>query len=296
MATAVAADGSWRPSPRCPKGHVLEPKVVAGSWKFLGLSGKSCQDCRSELTAGSLRHSCKKCFAHVCASCHAQRVQKMLSEEITLTLYRAAQSGLLPGLGMEEDTFQVQLARGAKVSQLQLKARLQELYGIPLAMQVLRRDLEGAALRDDELVACDEDGDVIYLGSPFAGPNTGDSIADFLQGAMVDLSDMANGMLAHVERQRQELEQTEYTLNILAPATHASAGVPSSRPERRCRLTVMATACVRELREMALLELDAEQEPLAFEFAGQKLPESLPLHMLDISNDDTLMLVPELPG
>lgn len=291
-ASAVAADGSsWGPTPRCPKGHVLDAKVVAGSWSFLGLSGKFCQDCRSELTAGSLRHSCKKCSTHVCGSCHAQRVEKMLKEEITLTLYRAAQPGLLPGLGTEEDTLQVKLERGAKVCQL--KARLEELYGIPLVMQVLRRDLEGAALRDDELVACDEDGDVIYLGSPFAGPVGGDSFGGLLQGAMADLSETANGVLAQVERQRQELEQTEYTLNILVPAIRSDSAVQPSKPERRCRLTVVATACVREVREMALLELDAEHEPLVFEFAGQVLPESLPVHMLDVSNEDTLLLVPE---
>ena len=79
----------------------------------------------------------------------------------------------------------------------------------------------------------------------------------------------------HLESPRNRL-----VVLVLVAVIEIALEIAVEMPERRCRLTVMATACIRELHEMALLEHDAEQVSLVFEFAGQKLPESLPLHIL----------------
>jgi len=211
---------------------------------------------------------------------------EMLQEEVTLSIYRAAQPGLLPGLGVDEDVLQVTVDRGAKIQSL--KARLFELYGLPPPMQVLRRDLEGEALSDEELVACNDDGDVLYLGSPLDGNTAatgGGALDGLLRGAMADITEAVNGVFVQAQEQQKELDSTEWELNILMPAK-------AHRPESRCRLTVVATARVAELLEMALLELNAEEDKdgLVLEFAGQKLPAVMPLHAFNLSNGDTLLV------
>lgn len=59
---------------RCPKGHTLGSKTVAGlNWlkKY-----KRCSTCGSELTTGNLRFSCRLCKYHLCNGCHQQYVAK----------------------------------------------------------------------------------------------------------------------------------------------------------------------------------------------------------------------------
>ncbi|CAE8604006.1 unnamed protein product, partial [Polarella glacialis] len=200
--------------------------------------------------------------------------------EMTLTVYREAEPEILPGLGADDDTLQVRIERGANVGQL--KARIFALYGLSPALQAFRRDVDSKTLGDQELLAYDEDGDVVHLR---IGPNfAAGGIGGLLQGATEAMS----SVFAAMEGQRQELERTEYTLSLLMPETAAL-------PERRCRIPVMATARVAELLDMARLELNVEgEEPLALEFAGQKLPTTASVHALGLRDGDTVLVFPDV--
>lgn len=249
--------------------------------------------------------SCKSCTYHLCTSCGHKRAEQMLNEEIMLTVYRAAQPGLLPGMSVEEDTWQVRIVRGATVGAL--KVKISELYGLPAGLQALRRDVDGTPMADTELLAYDE-GDVIHLsaaGGPGglpagllvglggAGGAAGlGGLANALSGALAEAETVVSRVMAQVAEKAKELEKSEYNLTLVLQAR----GAPKPpRPERRCKLVVMATARAMEVLEMAKLELNAENEALALEFAGQKLPPGMPVHALGLSDGDTVMIVPEDP-
>jgi len=294
----------WRPSPTCPKGHRLDGKTVAGSW--FG-SAKTCARCNAQLNSGQQRHSCKACNHHLCSACHNLRADEMLREEITITIYRAAQPGLLPGMGVEEDTFQVSIVAGASVDDL--KARVQDLYGLPRVFQTLRRDVDSAPLGGGEPVACDSE-DVLYLGGAgAAGPLAGlfgGGAAGLLGGAggAGPLDGLfggggANGaggleaMLASAMEQaaqmgqawQENLQSIELKIRCVMPAR-------GRLPEKRCELTVSAVARVAEVLEMAVLELSAEGQELGLEFAGEPLPAVAQVHMLGLRDGDTVLVVP----
>lgn len=243
------------------------------------------------MTSGTIRHSCKSCSYHLCDVCQVARSEEMLGEEITLTVYRQAQPGLLPGLlpglgGNEEDAWQVSIQRGANVGAL--KAQIFNLYGLNPGLQVLRRSADEPPLPDGELLKYD-DGDVVILsglGSGAGGlpglPGLG-GLAEAVSSAMGAVS----GAMQQAEEQRRQLENAEYNLNILMPAQAAR-----KRPEKRCQVTVVAMARVREVLQMAQLELSVEDGSMSLEFAGQRLPLDAPIFALNIQDGDTLMLVP----
>jgi len=212
----------------------------------------------------------------------------MLGEEITLTIYRQAQSGFLPGMGNEEDAWQVRIQRGATVGAL--KAQISKLYGLNPAMQVLQRSADEPPLPDNELLKYD-DGDVVHLTSfgPAAGglPGLG-GFANAFSSAMAEVSGAVSGAISRAEEQRRHLENAEYKLNVLMPAQKSR-----SRPEQRCQIIVVAAARINEVLQMAKLELDVEDPGLVFEFAGERLPLEAPLLALSIQDGDTIMLVPE---
>lgn len=284
--TAAAAE--WRPSPTCLGGHQLEAKPVAGSW--FG-SGKKCTCCGAALTSGLVRHSCKSCAYHLCNVCQAARSEEMLGEAITLTVYRQAQPGLLPGLlpglgGNDEDAWQVSVQRGANVGAL--KAQVFNLYGLNPGLQVLRRSVDEPPLPDSELLRCDE-GDVLLLGGLGSGAGGLPSLPGLggLAEAVSSAMGAVTGAMERAEEQRRQLENTEYKLNILMPAQAAR-----KRPEKRCQVTVVAMARIREVVQMAQLELSVEDTAMSLEFAGERLSLDAPIFALNIQDGDTLMLVP----
>lgn len=289
-AAPAAAAAEWRPVPTCPAAHALDAKTVAGSWFA---SCKTCKRCGASLSAGVQRRSCKACSYHLCAACGDKRADEMLSEEITLTVYRAAQLGILPGMGVEEDALQVAIVRGATVGALKLK--IAELYSVPVLLQVLRRDADSTPLGNQEPLRYD-DGDVVYLsvggGGLFAGGGFGGTLGvgggagglmEMMSRAAADATEALSGALEEAAARARELEKTEYTLNVVLLARGA-------RPEKRCKLTVVAAARVQEVLDMVKLELDIEDEALYLEFAGDKLPPAAPVHMVGLRDGDTVMV------
>jgi len=222
----------------------------------------------------------------------------MLNEEIALTVYRAAQQGILPGMGVEEDAWDVRIRRGATVGAL--KATISQLYGLHPGLMVLQRDADSQPMPDAELLKYD-DGDVVYLctgtgraglaaglrGS-FAGNVSGgngdplDGLAAAVSRAATEAANAVSGALAEVAARREEVANAEYKLTVLLPAS-------GTRPERRCHVTVMALARVAEVLDMVKLELDAESEEIALEFAGDTLPLGATIHALGLCNGDTVM-------
>lgn len=207
----------------------------------------------------------------------------MLNEEITVTIYRAAQQGILPGMGVEEDALQVKIVRGATVRTL--KDQICNLYGLPHMLQVIRRDIDGPPLADTEGIACDDD-DVLHLsagGGPAAGLLGSLGSLGGL-GNLDGLMNAVNGAMADVTNAMGELERTEYTLNVVMLAQPQRR-----RPEKRCSLVVVAVARVEEVLEMAKAELDVSDDAL-LEFAGEKLSPGAPIHALGLRDGDTVML------
>lgn len=283
----MATSAAWRPSPTCAGGHRLERKSVSGSWFA---NGKKCTTCGAALKSGLVRHSCKTCNYHLCSVCQDARSEEMLGEEITMTVYRQAQAGFLPGMGNEEDAWQVRVPRGGTAGAL--KAQIFRLYGLSPALQVLRRSADEPPLPDSELLKYD-DGDVIHLTGMGPGGGGGGlpdfgGLANAISSAMEGVSGAVSGAISRAEEQRRQLENTEYKLNILMPAQKTR-----SRPEKRCQLVVVAAARINEVLQMAKLELDMEDAGLVLEFAGERLPQEAPVFALNIQNGDTILLVSE---
>eukprot|EP00448_Togula_jolla_P035130 CAMPEP_0170634692 /NCGR_PEP_ID=MMETSP0224-20130122/36758_1 /TAXON_ID=285029 /ORGANISM="Togula jolla, Strain CCCM 725" /LENGTH=241 /DNA_ID=CAMNT_0010964011 /DNA_START=143 /DNA_END=868 /DNA_ORIENTATION=- len=231
------------------------------------------------LLGGAVRHSCKPCGFHLCDRCHDVARAELLRSQITLTIYRAAQDGA------EEDTWQVRIERGATVGTL--REQISSLYAIPSELQLLRRDVDGELLEDAEPLDCDE-GDILHLTveAPFRSLGLG-SLTGGPAGLLAGLNGLAEAVAAvheaH-EAQRQEFERVEYSLSFVAPSLAASG------KDRRCLLSVMATARVAEVLEMVKLELDAENEARALEFAGQLLPLEASIHAAGLRSGDTVLL------
>lgn len=271
-------------SPACPAEHVLQQKVVAGSWFK---SCKKCSGCDAPLKGGTVRHSCRECNYHLCSSCHAAVGEALTWSDITITVYRAAQGSI------DEDTFQVQIERGASVGAL--KGRVNDLYGIPQQVQVLRRSADGEPLADVEPLACDE-GDVLCLEvrramDPLFGGNLGSVL-----GPLAGLTDALAGAMASAQQERlaqqQALERAEYALTFVMPASAASP----QAPEGRCSLEVAATALAGEVLDMVKLELGVEDQPLALEFAGEELRPAMTIHAAGLRAGDTVMVMPVSVG
>lgn len=277
--SAVPVAGSITCMP-CPAGHPLLEKQVAGTSWFAAC--KSCSLCRVELKAGMARHSCKACKYHLCASCYGTALERWLKEDITITVYRAAQPGV------EEDAWQVSVQRGATIGTL--RAHIATLYGLPPHMQMIRRDVECDVLADNVPIGCDE-GDVLHLsiaplGSSMMGPLSMMSplgippiteLADALSGAMNEVAELGQAM-------QKSLENTTYNLTFVLPERAPAA-------ERRCRLEIAAVAHVQEVLDMVKFELDVEDVAKGLEFAGQDLPLHAQIHMLGLRDGDTVMVI-----
>lgn len=260
---------------RCPKGHGLEKKVVAGSWVQ---SNKRCSRCNTELPSGVLRHSCKSCGYHLCFGCQAVLFEEQSREQIMLSVYRA------PRPGVEDDVLQVPMERGASAGAL--KRRIEGLYGLPCASQVLRRDIDGEPLADDELLAYD-DGDVVHLS--LAGPSLTaggappiftmlpDGLAAAVAGAMAEATELSAAL-------QESLADTTYNISFVKSSNEPRGD------EQRCVVEVSAVARVQEVLEVVKLELEDESEALYLEFAGQALPPEAPIHLVGLRDGDTVLV------
>jgi len=271
--------------PTCPLEHPLEEKVVAGS---MFRSSKRCHGCEAALKTGTVRHSCKQCGYHLCLECHNAVREALLWSEITVTLYRAQIQG------QAEDTFQVTIERCATVGAL--KNRIFQLYGIPPLLQQLRRDVDDREpLADADQLSVDE-GDVLYFSTAGAMDplstmmqSTLGPLANGLAPLANELADaFAAGMAGVAEEGRimmESLERTTHSLTFVMPPHRGC-------PERRCTVEVSAMACISEVIDMVKLELNVENQALALEFAGERLPPGARLHSVGLRGGDTVMVVP----
>jgi hypothetical protein len=218
----------------------------------------------------------------LCIGCHAEVVEERRQEEINITIYRAAKEGTFLEPGSQEDAWQVRLKRGATIGEL--RHRIQQLYGVPHALQVLRRDVDSPPLVDTEALGLDND-DVLHLSVAGAldlllgGPAVGQSL-------VAPLNDLAQQVTGALQEAIAAVDNQTYVINFLLPSRGPS------RPEKRCQLEVAALARVQEVLEMVVLELEVESESLQLEFAGQALPSSLTIQMVGLADRDTVMVVP----
>lgn len=189
----------------------------------------------------------------------------MLSEHITVTIFRAAHSNLRLG----EDTFQVPILRGATVSTLKLT--IFELYAVPVAVQAIRRDIDTPPMSMDERVQCD-DGDVLHL--QLASPL--DHLTSFIEQVLSP-------------SRCAETENVEYDLNFVRPGN-------GSRLEQRCSFTVVSSARVSEICDMVKLELDLENEVVHLQFAGRTLDPAETTHGRGMRDGDEIVVVVVLTG
>jgi len=170
-----------------------------------------------------------------------------------------------------------------------LKEKLCDLYGMPVAMQAIKRDIDAAAVQNEDQVAC-EDGDVLFLGNPFESLSFSANGEDHLSG-LLSISEAVTGLLADAESRAQEQAMQEITLNVVMPRLE-KANTAKALPEQRCQVVVVVSARMAEVKEMAVVELDAEQDELELEFAGQTVPAGATVQMMNLADGDTLRLVP----
>eukprot|EP00439_Symbiodinium_sp_Y106_P062665 s3659_g9.t1 len=241
--------GHWRPQARCPSDHVLQQKITGSG--FMGLWVKECSRCQQALSRGMTRYSCKRCGYHLCQSCCSMRTVEMLDEEITLSIYRPSQD-LFPGLQLqEEDVLQVRLKAGSTVRALKeivshRSRKLCDLYGMPVAMQAIKRDIDAAAVQNEDQVAC-EDGDVLFLGNPFESLSFSANGEDHLSG-LLSISEAVTGLLADAESRAQEQAMQEITLNVVMPRLE-KANTAKALPEQRCQVVVVDTGSAEGMLE-----------------------------------------------
>jgi hypothetical protein len=201
-------------------------------------------------------------------------------EEIAVTVYRAAKEGTFLEPGSQEDALQVRLERGATIGQL--RQRIQELYAVPGALQILRRDVDSPPLADAEPLGCDND-DVVHLSVAGAMDLLLGGAGSSLAGPLTDLTQQVAGA---IQEAIEAVDRTSYNINFFMPERGPS------KPEKRCKLEVSASACVQEVLEMVMLELNVENEAVQLEFAGRALPAAMTIQMVGIADNDTVMVVP----
>lgn len=263
----------------CLNGHVLCMKKVAGSWFR---ECKKCSRCGYELRAGVVRHSCKRCKYHLCVACHSELTEEYLQGQISITIYRATP----PGSFLEPDAWQVRIHREATVGML--KGCIEELYGVQRQLQILRRDPDGAHLRDDEHLGCEDD-DLLHLcfADPFLPiqPLMGNADAAELAAFVDAYTLLAQGPTLDNPFPHQSLEGTMCTLTFVKLS-------PFSRvEEKRCSLEVAVSSRVLEVLEMVKLELDVQADDLALEFGGVLIPVHSTIHELNACDCDVIMVV-----
>mmetsp|Transcript_52419 Transcript_52419/g.125233 ORF Transcript_52419/g.125233 Transcript_52419/m.125233 type:complete len:286 (+) Transcript_52419:130-987(+) len=271
-----AAEGN----PACEKGHALEVKKVAGSW--LGRA-KACALCNAPLTAGLQRYSCKTCCFHLCDSCYSSRSLALQHEEIVVTLYRPAGNTGPLGLGGQEDTWNVRIERSANGGQL--RARIEELYSLPRAQQLLRREVQGPVITDEDPLRC-SNGDVLILEVSQLGIFGG----GLANGSLSGIAQAVSSALADVARAGQEmqdhLQNSSIRLTFVLPE-----GRNSGQAEKRCELEVSPTARLVEVLEMVKLELGAENDAVGLQFGGNVLPLQVSVMTSGLQERDTVIVV-----
>jgi len=244
---------------------------VAGTSWFA--ANKKCVQCQAELKVGMNRHSCKACQYHLCAKCQSKLKAEWLLEMVSVTLYRAAQHGI------EEDTFQVKIERGATIGTL--KMQILRLYGLVPQIQVIQRDIEEAQLQDCEYLNCD-DGDVLHLRVEAFGNFMLPQLGSF-QGIFNAINDAVTEVTQMSQALQKSLENTAIKLKFVL----LSHGVDL---EKRCEVEVVAAAKVSEVLDMVKLELDAEDLALDLEYMGQVLPLTVPIHLVGLRDGDTVLV------
>lgn len=206
------------------------------------------------------------------------------STHVTVTLYCPAHAGAA------EDAWQVEVPRGATIAEL--KAKVAELYEVPVELQEIRRDVDSASLADTDPLDTDPrlNEDVLHLlvkgqqgplGALFGGDMSG--LMNMAQGFLGNLANVVNESAQMNEAMEQSLADVTYNLNVVLPGRAGKA-------DTRCKLPLSAMAFVGDVTEAARLELNiGSAQHFQLTYGGQALPESMTVHAAGLRDGDTLL-------
>jgi len=198
-----------------------------------------------------------------------------MHEEIVVTIYRPAANAGILGVSTQEDTWSVPIERGATIGQL--RARIEELYSVPRHQQLVRREIQGTVLPDDEPLRCVA-GDVLVMDvAAFSNP-FGAGLTEAFSTAMADVVRLG-------QEAQDALQATTIRLNFVLPE-----GQQPRSPEKRCVLEVSATAKLTEVLQMAAVEMAAEGAAKGLQFAGNVLPLQAAVMMSGLQDGDTVIV------
>jgi len=206
------------------------------------------------------------------------------------------------GMGSEEDVWQVEVPRGATVAQL--KAKIEELYEVPCAMQKLSTSTaEDATTIEDSVKVESLAKGRIYLhpapalnAGPFGAGMMGALPTGENQEAVAQMMGSLVGAAQESMEMGKALEESlrgvSYTVHFERPrdAGGAAAG-------RKVSLTLDALSLVSDIQQVVELELfgDTGKEPAFLLLDSTPLPPFLPLHLAGVDGDGRTVTVAKDP-
>merc|ERR1712039_55181 len=104
-------------------------------------------------------------------------------------------------------------------------------------------------------------------------------------GAPNGFADIMASAMANINAMQENLNSTTLNLKFVMAAQR-----PTDQ-EKRCSLEVTAGATLANVLEMVKMELNVEGQNLALEFCGETLPAAAPVHLVGLSDGDTIKVV-----
>merc|ERR1712137_688776 len=104
-------------------------------------------------------------------------------------------------------------------------------------------------------------------------------------GAPNGFADIMASAMANVNAMQEHINST--TLNL----KFVMAGQRPTDQDKRCSLEVTAGTSLVDVLEMVKKELHVEGQNLALEFCGETLPGAAPVHLVGLSDGDTIKVV-----
>lgn len=205
------------------------------------------------------------------------------------------------GLGPEEDVWQVEVAAAATVADL--KAKIEELYDVPVHAQLLRQAGgpgagEGPSLEDT--VAVETLPSRLYLyPTPMSmglGAGLGGESSPEEEAAMAGMAEALMGAVQEAEEVDQALMESlqGVTYKVTFERPQEAGGQAAGK---KVRLDLDALALVGDVQQMVEVEMFGEvgKEPAFLVFEGRLMPPPAPLFHVGIEDGKTVVVAKERP-
>lgn len=234
------------------------------------------------------------------AACAPSRGQRTPEGNLVVSVVRS--SGW--GLGDEEDIWPVEVRAAANVAEL--KAKIEELYDVPLEAQLLSTgssaDVAHLNALEDAMPVERFATDKIYLfpsEAALSGALEDEDDMPIGEDATNAMAAMTEGILAAAQEQMEVSAALEESLRgvtyrVIFHRPEAAGGAAAGK---RVTLTLDALALVGDVQQMVELELFGRVglEPAFLHFEGVSLPPHCTLFQAGIENGSTVEVLKDAP-